>query len=121
MKKNQREEEHEVPGILDQFDQKILGLWYETKQHKADGEGTDGNANNPKDEGEIDHIAPGARDVTAYHGPKAPLAINYLLPGPWDVGVAKSVSHIRPPNPRPTNGDQRVTRRRDQRLRTQSY
>src|SRR5262249_47259776 len=54
------------------------------------------NRKNPKDEGEIDHIAPGARDVTAYHGPKGARAINYLLPGSWDVGVAKSVSHIRP-------------------------
>jgi len=96
MKKNQREEEHDVPGILDQFDQKILGLRHEAKQCKADGKSTDRNANNPEDKGKIDHIAPGARDVTKYHGPKGARVTNYLLPGPWDVGVAKSVSHVRP-------------------------
>ncbi|MGB8175940.1 MAG: hypothetical protein WCF29_13195, partial [Pseudolabrys sp.] len=75
-----------MPRIFDQFDQQILRLRHEAKQCETDSKGANRNAYDPKDVREIGDIAPGAWDVTTYHGPKGARVISYLLPGTWDVG-----------------------------------
>ena len=101
-KKYQREEKHDVPGIFDQLDQQILCLRHETEQHESDDKSADRNANDPKHEPEIDHVAPGARNVTTYDGPKGARVISYLLPGTWDVGRRRCPPPIRDPQRRST-------------------
>jgi hypothetical protein len=51
---------------------------------------------------EIEDIAPGAWDVTTYHGPKGARVISYLLPGTWDVGRRPCPPPIRDPQRRST-------------------
>jgi hypothetical protein len=100
--KNQREEKYDVPRIFDQFDQQILRLRHEAKQCETDSKGANRNAYDPKDVREIEDIAPGAWDVTTYHGPKGARVISYLLPGTWDVGRRPCPPPIRDPQRRST-------------------
>ena len=115
-KKYQREEKYDVPRIFDQFDQQILRLRHEAKQCETDSKGANRNAYDPKDVREIEDIAPGAWDVTTYHGPKGARVISYLLPGTWDVGRRKA-SAMSAPDPRSTTAINVLTRRGLQRLR----
>ena len=57
----QNEKQHDVPGILDQLDEQILGLRHQIQQCDPEQKRAQRNAHDPKDQCDVEHLAPRAR------------------------------------------------------------